>query len=162
MPRLRARARAAAVCLIVVAARAAEPGAVAPSCERDRDRMGRVQMQLVESALRLRLESAELSLRPMAGCLPGGRAATLPMRLDAGLDYAVVAVCEKGACSELDMVLLDDARRVVGVDVEPGAEPRVDLHSAWSSDYLLRVLLSECRASECAFAVGVFRLPPRR
>jgi hypothetical protein len=151
-----ARIAMLAACLVTAA------GALqaAPLCEQDSERLRDVQMQLVEAALKLRLEDAEISARPVAGCLPSGRVLTLPIRLAHGGDYAIVAVCETEVCQDLDLLVLDDANRVVGADVQTAGEPRVDLQISQGGEFVLRVLLSEClskRAERCAVAVGVFR-----
>ena len=160
------RHAAAALASLLLAAGAAGqtagPAAPANSCSADRGRAGAVQMQLVEAALRLRLEDAQFSQRPLLGCLASGRSVTLPVPLPAGSGQTLVAVCDKAQCDDINLVLYDEARRVVGADLEVGAEARVDLTPPWAGEYVLRVFLPACRAAECAFAVGLFSRPTRQ
>lgn len=144
------------------AGQTAGPAASAKSCSADRGRAGAVQMQLVEAALRLRLEDAQVSHRPLLGCLASGRSLTLPVPLPAGSGQTLVAVCDKAQCDDIDLVLYDEARRVVGADLEVGTEARVDLNPPWAGEYVLRIFLPACRAADCAFAVGLFSRPTKQ
>lgn len=146
-----------------VAGQAVGPAGAGTGCSAERaGRAGPVQMQLVEAALRLRLEDAQVSHRPLLGCLAPNRSVTLPAPLPAGSGQTLVAVCDKARCDDIDLVVYDDARRVVGADVGVGAEARVDLSPPWAGEYVLRVFLPACRDADCAFAVGLFSRPPRK
>jgi hypothetical protein len=136
------------------------PDAAETPCERDASRIGSVQMQLVEAALKLDLieGDADFVVAPMIGCATTSRArVSEPLILEAGRDYRIVAVCEASTCLDLDLVILDEGRNTVGADLEPGAEPRIDLRPPWTGRYVLHLTAPGClRPKGCAYAVGVF------
>lgn len=161
-------ALAAMLCLPAAAALAqADLSAEAlRQCERDSKRIGDVQLQLVERALKLGLEGSQLAYAPIIGCLAENESRAVDrVQLKKDERYVVVAVCEKDRCPDIDLTVIDEANHTIAADLESGPDARVDVRPRWDGEYLVKILLAGCREGRkpavCSFATGIFRRAPR-
>jgi hypothetical protein len=152
------------MCAVVLAGATAhaQPSAnsgPAEHCDRDSSRIGRVQMRLVDAALKLDLAGLnDFSEAPIVGCLTGrGQSLTIDrVSLQAGRNYSIVAVCDED-CDDIDLLVISETGQPIGADLDLGADARVDIKPVWSGDYVVRVMAPGCiRSPACAFAIGIF------
>jgi hypothetical protein len=89
------------------------------------------------------------------GQLDDGGKATLRFTLEKGKGYALVGVC--GAdCKDLDLRLLTAAGEEVDADLELDDSAMVEVEVAETADFMLEVLMVDCRAGPCSYGIGVF------
>lgn len=87
--------------------------------------------------------------------MEGGRVDTLKIPLDAGVNYAIIGVCDQD-CTDLDFILYDDNGNQIGTDREVDNFPVVSANPRWSATFTLKVDMYQCRNAPCYFGVGVF------
>jgi hypothetical protein len=66
--------------------------------------------------------------------------------------YAMLAVCD-GNCTDVDLVVLDAARRRLGADLEPDDRPAVEFSASHGDVVRGRVTIPGCRIRSCAYGV---------
>jgi hypothetical protein len=95
------------------------------------------------------------------GTLAEGKSEDVPIRLGAGLDFAIVGECE-AECSNLDLALYDAAGAMIASDFMLDEFPFIKTIPAASAPYRLRVRMTGCRASTCRYAVQPMVRAPGR
>jgi hypothetical protein len=78
-----------------------------------------------------------------------------PVRLEAGVDYQIAAICDD-PCSDLDLTLFDPWGGVVAEDRFPDATPLLGVFSEEPTTFRLGVTMVECRENPCNFRVMFF------
>ncbi|MCW3848345.1 hypothetical protein OF829_13955 [Sphingomonas sp. LB-2] len=79
----------------------------------------------------------------------------LVLPLKGGHSYQIVAVCER-KCTDLDLQLFDAAGKEVDWDAQDDNFPIVATYAQATQDYTLRVAMSACGQTQCAFGVKAF------
>ena len=90
-----------------------------------------------------------------AGRLANATEVRLPVSLKAGHSYQIIALCEK-KCTDLDLQLFDAKGKEVDWDAQDDSYPIVAAYAHATEDYSLRVVMSACGQSQCAFGVKAF------
>jgi hypothetical protein len=88
------------------------------------------------------------------GALPKGGEGYFPVRLQAGVGYAVVGFCDEN-CQDLDLMILDPSGNLVASDVAMSAEPVLLITAGASGTHQVWAVMGECSREPCSFAVGV-------
>lgn len=93
------------------------------------------------------------------GALAGGAETLLDFQLASGSAYRFVVVCEPG-CGAGDVELLDPAGAKVG-DSKPLVEmPRIEVTPPAGGAYRLRVAMTDCGSSACAWSAQLYSKAP--
>ncbi|HEX8392753.1 MAG TPA: hypothetical protein VF665_10395 [Longimicrobium sp.] len=101
-----------------------------------------------------RAEPRVFDARGLTGMLPRGGSVVVDASLRAGAHYMVVAVCD-GDCQDLDLrVGAPDGTRL-DEDVSEDDVPVLEFTATQDGAYPLSVIMSDCRAEMCRFAVKV-------
>jgi hypothetical protein len=88
---------------------------------------------------------------------PGG-AATVPLNLPLGYEYAVMGVCDND-CSDLDLSVLKSGVEL-SVDTSRDDWPVVQVTPTGSSDYGIKVTMYQCsHSSACGYQLTVWQRP---
>jgi hypothetical protein len=88
--------------------------------------------------------------------LDDGGAVRLEARLEAGVEYMIVGVCDYD-CSDLDLVLLDEAGEVLEQDLEMDDVPLLSFTPVRSGRLVLEVRMPSCSTEICYFGVMAFQ-----
>ena len=70
--------------------------------------------------------------------------------------YLAAGVCDDD-CTDLDLIVMDSAEAVVGIDRDVDPEPVVTFDVPYRQQYGLAVNMIECAAANCAYSVVMFR-----
>ena len=70
--------------------------------------------------------------------------------------YLATGVCDDD-CTDLDLIVMDSAEEVVGVDREVDPEPVVTFDVPYRQDYFVGVKMIECAAMDCVYTIVMFR-----
>lgn len=114
-----------------------------------------VRKQLNEIGKSLESKGFELTYQVYTGDLKQEESEEVTFRLQRGVRYALVGVCDQD-CGDLDIRLMDPSDREIGKDVEKDDVPVVEITADKSGEYTLRVEMAECADQPCAFGIGVF------
>ncbi|MBB4634888.1 hypothetical protein [Longimicrobium terrae] len=102
-----------------------------------------------------RAEPRVFDVRSMTGMLPSGGSVVVDATLRAGARYMVVGVCD-GECQDLDLrVNAPDGAEVLDEDVSDDDVPVLRFTATENGAHPLSVIMSDCRAELCRFAVKV-------
>ncbi|MBB4636176.1 hypothetical protein [Longimicrobium terrae] len=89
--------------------------------------------------------------------LDNGGVMRMPLDLEAGVRYTVVAACDMD-CSNLDLRVVSPSG-VVAVDADADALPFLRLPPARASGWTLEAIMRRCTANPCGFAVAIHQTP---
>lgn len=89
--------------------------------------------------------------------LGNGAVMRMPLDLEAGVRYTVVAACD-GDCTNLDLRVVS-AGGVVALDADADALPFLRLPPARAGGWTLEVIMRRCTAEPCGFAVAIHQTP---
>ena len=92
---------------------------------------------------------------PLSGARTNGTD-TRTVTLQAGVSYAILAVCDE-ACGDLDLRLLDAAGTRLAQDVADDDTPVIEFTPAATGQYRLDVLMYACTAATCSWGAQIFR-----
>jgi len=81
---------------------------------------------------------------------------TRTVALQAGVPYAILAVCDE-ACGDLDLTLTHPAGARVAEDTGDNDTPLIEFTPATTGEYRLDVLTSGCRTATCSWGAQIFR-----
>jgi hypothetical protein len=85
-----------------------------------------------------------------------GKSRLLSLRLQAGVSYRIVGVCDDD-CKDLDMELYDDAGKFIVDDTAGDAVPWTDVTPMRTANFTARVWLANCEAAPCYVGAMVLR-----
>lgn len=91
----------------------------------------------------------------IADMMPG-MAADWQIRLERGVTYRIVGVCDND-CGDVDLEVLDAGGAVIGRDVLDNDSPIVDVRPARSANFTVRVMLPHCVRAPCFVGARVLR-----
>jgi len=86
-----------------------------------------------------------------SGRLREGEEATIPLDITGAHRAMVVAACDK-RCSDLDLRVVTEDGRLIGVDDDKDDTPRVYINEKKANKLLLKVRMPRCETSSCAYA----------
>jgi hypothetical protein len=89
------------------------------------------------------------------GTLRRGGSEGVHVRLDAGVTYMLLGVCDTD-CDDVDLRIFGPRGGLLDSDVALDDFPVVSVTPAVSGDYTVRVTMAECDTSLCYYAVGVY------
>ncbi|HEX2208656.1 MAG TPA: hypothetical protein VHG93_13300 [Longimicrobium sp.] len=89
--------------------------------------------------------------------LAHGAAGRTSMRVEGGMRYTLVAVCDAD-CNDVDLRVLDGGR-VLAQDVGAEGEATLQLSPARSGTLTVEAVMASCRHSPCRFAVAAYQTP---
>jgi hypothetical protein len=110
-------------------------------------------MRQVEGALAERGYQRTGEVR--TGSLTQGERESISLTLGAGLDFAIVGLCDND-CSDLDLRLYDQSGAEVDADIETDDSPVVELTPRSSGTYRVEIVMVSCSVSPCYYGLGVF------
>jgi hypothetical protein len=122
-----------------------------------------------ETVARTELEFVELTMvgdgwtldrRIDAAGLGDEETGYMPVRLDNGGEYAIVALCDEH-CGDMDLALYDEADALVGEDCAEAGLPIVHVRPEERARYELEVRMFNCAEESCRYSVAVFSRPGR-
>ena len=128
-------------------------GSLGVSAQDQFERQVREQLNRIGQSLQAK--GYELTHQVYTGSLREGATEGVAIRLQRGVRYAIVGVCDQD-CSDLDTRLFDPSQREIGRDVEQDDTPVVEFEADRTGEYILRVEMAACSDEPCAFGVGVF------
>lgn len=111
------------------------------------------QLRRAETALEQRGYRRSASTR--TGTLNGEERATLPVRLQTGVTYAIVGVCDED-CASLSLVLATASGNEVAIDRTSGSVPVIEFTPRETADYEVKVVMAACRMNPCWYGVAVY------
>ena len=89
------------------------------------------------------------------GALANAADQRVAITLKPGRSYQIVAACDT-KCTDLDLQIFDAAGKEVDFDAQDDDFPIVAVHAATAQTYSLRVVMSACGKSPCAFGAKAF------
>lgn len=111
------------------------------------------QLQRAVTALRERgFRRAALT---RTGPLNGEERTVVPVRLQAGVTYSIVGVCDED-CSSLSLVLANAAGNEVAIDRTSGSVPVIEVTPRETMAYGVKVVMTACRMNPCWYGVAVY------
>lgn len=114
-----------------------------------------VRLQLVQNLDAARDAGMSLSHEPFTGSLYKGYYQTKTLVLDAGVQYAITAVCDID-CTDIDLVVLNRFDTRIGADVETDDRPVVVVQPTETARFQVRASMVSCFDEPCAYGIGVF------
>lgn len=95
-------------------------------------------------------ELKQLGIEP----LPVGKAKRFPLKLEAGISYVIVAVCDQD-CGRIILVLREQRGGAVHRIDEPTRAPKIEYVPSHDGSYAAEVTVSKCSDQECYVGVTV-------
>jgi len=89
------------------------------------------------------------------GTLGSTASASFSLILESGFDYMLVGACDVD-CSDIDLMLFDEAGDEVDRDYEEDDAPVVMVEPSRTQSYSVHVYMADCTNEPCWYAVGVF------
>lgn len=110
--------------------------------------------------VRAKVESRDEAIREIGnvkvGELRHGEETSIPLDVTGAQRALVIAACDR-QCADLDLRVVTEDGRLIGLDEDDDENPRVHFDSIDKPEKLmLRVRMPKCSASSCSFAVAQF------
>ena len=103
------------------------------------------------------LPDYSLSQRLMIGSLNTGATQSRTVRLQGGVEYALLGACDDD-CSDLDLRLFSNrGSTLIDVDDEPDDFPLVTVTPSRTANYQIQAEMYSCSSEPCYYAIGVYR-----
>ena len=96
-----------------------------------------------------------LTTQVYTGELDDERNEDVTVRLRAGVNYAIVGVCDED-CDDLDIVLLTAGGRELTSDVQDDDVPVVEIRPDADGTFTARAVMANCKANPCSYGLGLF------
>lgn len=93
---------------------------------------------------------------PMTGSLNDDADASVLVSLIAGVQYAIVGVCDND-CTDVDLQVFSGDNTKIGEDLDTDDTPVVVMRAAYSGQYRVRVMMATCNTSPCYYGVQVYQ-----
>ena len=124
------------------------------------EHQARLEVADYQGWVRARAESRDEKVREIGnvkvGILRNGEETSLPLDITGAHRAIVVAACDDH-CSDLNLRVVTEDGRLIGLDEDEDDYPRVGIASSDKPNKLvLRVRMPSCSAPSCSFAVGQF------
>jgi hypothetical protein len=92
---------------------------------------------------------------PVMGNLNASNQESVLMNLNAGVQYAILGVCDND-CRDVDLRVYDPLGNSVGEDVATDDTPVVEFVASTSGQYRVTVIMAACNQNPCYYGVQVF------
>jgi S1-C subfamily serine protease len=116
----------------------------------------RLQVANYSGWLHARVEQGHNQIRQIGvvrtGHLREGDEATIPLDVTGAHRAVIIAACDK-RCSDLDLRVVTEDGRLIGVDDEEDNQPQVYIDEKKANKLLLKVRMPSCEGSTCAYAI---------
>jgi S1-C subfamily serine protease len=116
----------------------------------------RLQVANYSGWLHARVEQGHNQIRQIGvvrtGHLREGDEATIPLDVTGAHRAVVIAACDK-RCSDLDLRVVTEDGRLIGVDDEEDDQPQVYIDEKKANKLFLKVRMPSCEGSSCAYAI---------
>lgn len=123
------------------------------------EHQARVNLAHYEGWLEGQSEATDEDLRVIGNVIVGrlktGEETVLPLEITGAHRAVVIASCDE-ACADLDMRVVTEDGRLIGLDEDPDADPRVGIGRRKPDKLRLRVRMESCASSSCTFAAGQY------
>jgi hypothetical protein len=113
----------------------------------------RAQLNLVEAAMGP--HGFEKTHDYKIDTLRRDRTDAFTVRLRKGVNYRIVAVCDRD-CGDIDVTLFDENNNQVAKDTETDDYPIVRIVPRWTGQFKIHIRMYDCKVSPCFYGVGVF------
>jgi hypothetical protein len=114
-----------------------------------------VRNQLDRVSENLAKKGYRLTTQVYTGELNDERNEEVTVRLRAGVNYAIVGVCDTD-CDDLDIVLYNANGREIVSDVEDDDHPVVEIRPDRDGTFSARAVMANCKADPCAYGLGLY------
>jgi hypothetical protein len=115
----------------------------------------RLEVASYSGWIRAKADARDETLREIgkveAGRLKQGDEVTLPLEVTGAHEAVIIAACDDH-CSDLDLRVVTDDGRLIGLDEEDDDYPRVEIDAGKTNSLKLRVRMVMCTSSSCSFA----------
>ncbi len=115
----------------------------------------RLEVASYSGWIRAKADARDETLREVgkveAGRLKQGDEVTLPLEVTGAHEAVIIAACDDH-CSDLDLRVVTDDGRLIGLDEEDDDYPRVEIDAGKTNSLKLRVRMVTCTSSSCSFA----------
>jgi hypothetical protein len=92
---------------------------------------------------------------PVMGNLNAGNQESVLINLSAGVQYAILGVCDND-CRDVDLRVHDPLGNMLGEDVATDDTPVVEFVAASTGQYRVTVIMAQCSTNPCYYGVQVF------
>jgi hypothetical protein len=121
------------------------------------EHQARVEVGKYTGWLLANAEGGDLDLHEIgtvkSGRLREGEEATIALDVTGAQRAVVIASCDK-RCSDLDLRVVTDDGRLIGVDDDEDDTPRIYIDEGKANKLLLKIRMPHCEARSCAYAIN--------
>ena len=114
-----------------------------------------VRRQLAAVGDALKPKGFELTHQVFTGSLDEAASEVVTFRLQRGVTYAIVGVCDED-CGDVDLIVAEPSGRETGRDAEKDDTPVVEFRADKTGEYRVKVEMAECADEPCVYGIGVF------
>ena len=114
-----------------------------------------VRRQLAAEILQAAGDNYHMTHDPFIGSATNGKDDPVKVKLHAGVSYAITGVCDED-CGDLDIKLYDENLHLIDSDMDDDDHPVVKVSPRWTGNYLVEIIMSNCRNSPCRYGIGIF------
>jgi hypothetical protein len=115
----------------------------------------REQLRRATSALGVK-DAGPGTTPPRIGSLNGEESASFPVRLEGGVSYVVIGVCDND-CTDLQLVLSNSAKNEIASERSSENFPVLQFTPRETMQYQVRVVMAACQMNPCWYGVAVYR-----
>ena len=123
------------------------------------EHQARLQIADYQGWIRAKTESRDENIRQIGnvrvGSLKHGEEISIPLDVTGAHRALVIAACDR-QCSDLDLRVVTEDGRLIGLDEDEDDYPRVLIDSDKPNKLMLRVRMPSCSGSSCSFAFAQF------
>ena len=124
------------------------------------EHQARLQIADYQGWIRAKAENRDENVREIGnikvGRLKHGEETTIPLDITGAHRALVIAACDR-QCADLDLRVVTEDGRLIGLDEDEDDYPRVHVdHTDKPNKLVLRVRMPRCSASSCSFAIAQF------
>jgi hypothetical protein len=131
---------------------------VQPQTQGDQNPQQTNANQIQQFSAALGQQGFQMVGQPATGSLPAGQSFNVPVQMNVGYDFQIVAVCDAD-CGNLDMVVYDGYGNAIGHDTLADSQPVVGIRPSGSGVFTAQVQMVSCNVAPCYFAVAAYARP---
>jgi hypothetical protein len=117
----------------------------------------RLHMADYSGWIRAKADSRDRTIREIGtvqvGRLRQGQETTIALDVTGAHDATIIGACDE-ACSDLDLRLVTEDGRLIDLDEDDDATPRVAVEAGKTNKLVLKVRMPGCSAATCTFAIS--------
>jgi len=114
--------------------------------------------QLQQAQAAAAQQGFQLIGQPYSGSLAQGQSWNVPAELHPGVDYRVLAVCDRD-CNDLDLVVFDANGAAVAQDTSTSSQPIVAIQPGYAGAFTVQVQMFNCTVAPCYYAIALYGRP---